>query len=151
MKGVSLFFFFCLIWSVGSIASPKKVVIIRHGEKPTDGAELSSVGCERAYQLPQFFGQWNDIAAIYAQQPTGIGSSVRPIQTVTPTAQSENLKINNSFHRDDYSNLVADILNNRSLNGKTVIISWEHAVIPKIAEGFGIQLTSVECGEIFVV
>jgi hypothetical protein len=141
MRSLALVCFFIWTWALGVRAAPAKIIIVRHGEKPADGNELSVKGCERAYMLPNFFKVWS-INAIYAQQPNGKNSSLRPIQTVTPTALTANLKINNSFHRDDYALMTNELLNNPSLNGKTVVVSWEHSVIPKIAESLGVHLTS---------
>lgn len=123
-------------------AFPSRVIIIRHAEKPPNGPEVSALGCERAYQLPNFFKQYSDIAAIYAQQPKGTNSSIRALETITPTAIVNNLKINNTYQRDSYTDLVHEILADSNLDQKTVVISWEHSVIPSIAAALGVRLST---------
>lgn len=142
MKNINILLIYFLLHAVVLHASPGRVIIIRHGEKPVSGNELSNTGCERAFLLPNFFSQWGDITAIYAQQPSSLGSSIRSIETVTPTSNFENIKINNSFQKDEHLKLVTNIMSDHGLDGKTVVISWEHSVISKIAEDFGVKLTS---------
>jgi len=142
MKDLFILACFILTFATRAQATPAKVIIIRHGEKPIEGNELSVQGCERAYLLPNFFKQWSQFAAIYAQQPNGKKSSLRPIQTVTPTALKYNLKINNSFRRDEYEKMTVDLLDNTNFDGKVIIVSWEHTLIPKIAEGLGVRLNA---------
>ncbi|MGZ3745273.1 MAG: histidine phosphatase family protein [Pseudobdellovibrionaceae bacterium] len=141
MKYLSSIIILTWFWSSLAVAVPAKVVLIRHGEKPSnEQPDLNSMGCERAYQLPIFFSKWSHIGAIYAQQPSDVGSSIRPIETLTPTALQLNLKINNTYHKDEIVNLASEILESPNLNGKVVIIAWEHKMIPEIAEHLGIQL-----------
>src|SRR4051812_27689212 len=124
------------------LAEPAEIVIIRHAEKPSQGNELSLAGRERAAALlPYFLGnpavlEFGRPVAIYAQSQKHATSSLRPIQTVQPLADSLHLKINESFQRDDYRNMVAEIKHERKYDGHTVLICWEHKVIPEIAKEF---------------
>jgi hypothetical protein len=124
------------------LAEPAEVVIIRHAEKPEEGNELSLAGRERAAALsPYLLGNPDVIkfgrpVAIYAQAQKHASSSVRSIQTVQPLADALHLKINHAFERDDYKNMVAEINREKKYDGHTVVICWEHKVIPEIAEEF---------------
>jgi hypothetical protein len=131
-----------LICANYSLAEPAEVVIIRHAEKPDEGNELSLAGRERAAALlPYFLGtpavlEFGRPVAIYAQSQKHATSSLRPIQTVQPLADSLHLKINDTFERDDYKKMVAEIKHERKYDGHTVLICWEHKVIPEIAKEF---------------
>lgn len=127
-------------------AKPAQVIIIRHGEKPEVGNQLNQRGCERAYALPMFFldnpivMQYGSPVAIYAMQAANEDSSIRPIQTIAPTAAAFGLMIQNKYTKLQYKALAEEILNEPSYAGKTVICSWEHKVIPLMAQAFGLSL-----------
>lgn len=130
-----------------SYATPAQVIIIRHGEKPADDApnanELNQLGCARANALPRFFiensiaNTFGPPAALFAQRPKKAGGSLRPIQTLVPTAIKFNLPILDPYVREDISSLTHEIMTASALNEKTVVISWEHKIIPDIAKAFG--------------
>lgn len=123
--------------------TPQQIILIRHGEKIDDSNPgLSPQGCERAFQLPLFFNSLSGkIAGIFAQQPNKSGGSLRPLETIAPTASALHQKINNSFKRDEIDGLAQEILNGQAYKGNTVIVAWEHSIIPKLAERLGITLT----------
>jgi hypothetical protein len=128
-----------------AFAMPAQVIITRHGEKPASGNELNIQGCERAYSLPNFFQPDNSAvwaygkpAAIYAMQPDSDDGSVRPIQTIAPTADRLGLTINDTYTRLQYQPIVAEIM--QGYDGQTVLISWEHKAIPGLAQAFGVTL-----------
>jgi hypothetical protein len=131
-----------------ALAAPAQIIIIRHGEKAPTGNELDQKGCQRAFALPSFFSPTNAAldfkdyppAAIYAMNPKGPGGSVRPMETITPTAAKLGLKIQNSFTRKQFSQL-RDAVMTSQYDGKTVILSWEHTVIPEIASTLGLTLS----------
>ncbi len=131
-----------LIFANCSLGKPAEVVIIRHAEKPDEGNELSLAGRERAAALlPYFLGnpailEFGRPVAIYAQAQKHATSSLRSIQTVRPLADALHLKINDSFERDDYKKMVAEIKHEGKYEGHTVVICWEHKVIPEIAKEF---------------
>jgi hypothetical protein len=60
------------------------------------------------------------------------------VETVIPTAKALNLPIHQNLMKDDTSALVQEITNAPEYNGKTVIICWEHKMIPIIASQFGL-------------
>jgi len=134
-----------LDFSGSSLAMPAQVVLIRHGEKPDVGNELNAQGFERANALPLFFQtnpvvtQFGPVAAIYAMAPGSSDGSLRPIETVTPTARALGLPVQSTLTKDQTSELVSEIEGNPSYDGKTVVICWEHKMIPVIASGFGLK------------
>jgi hypothetical protein len=131
-----------LIFANCLLAEPAEVVIIRHAEKPDVGNELSLAGRERAGALlPYFLGnpavlEFGRPVAIYAQAQKHATSSLRSIQTVEPLADALHLKINDAFESDDYKKMVAEIKRETRYDGHTVLICWEHKVIPEIAKEF---------------
>ena len=132
-----------LVLACQAMAQPAQVIIIRHAEKPSTGNELSLQGRERAAALvPYFLGtdellEFKTPVAIYAQAQKKETSSVRSIETVKPLADALHLKVNESFTRDEYKSMVEEILQKKEYEGRTVLICWEHKVIPDMAAEFG--------------
>lgn len=147
----NFYIFACVLTTVGiqlataevASAAPAQVIIIRHGEKPASGDNLSPRGYQRAQALVGFFEnnpavlQYGTPTAIYASDPGVKGTSHRMVETVTPLAESLGISIDSSFNKDDLTGLVNDILNNPNYDGKMVLICWEHTVIPEMASDFG--------------
>lgn len=59
--------------------------------------------------------------------------SVRPIETVTPTAVALGLSIDATFADADYANLAHDILAKHKYAGKVLLICWHHGKICELA------------------
>jgi broad specificity phosphatase PhoE len=142
MRSSALFLLPVFLFTNALLAEPAEIVIIRHAEKPSQGNELSLAGRERAAALlPYFLGNpevldFGRPVAIYAQSQKHTTSSLRPIQTVQPLADALHLKIKDAFDRDDYKKMVAEIKHESKYDGHTVLICWEHKVIPEIAKEF---------------
>lgn len=125
-------------------ATPKYVIIIRHGEKPgdpatddeADGTDLSTRGYERAGALapyvPATFGAPDFLFATQASK-----HSNRPVETITPLAQALKLDIDAKHADDDYQKVADDILGNAKYAGKQVLICWHHGKIPQLAAALG--------------
>jgi hypothetical protein len=134
-----------VLWAPGCYAHPAQVIIIRHAEKPEDGNELSLRGEERAAALVPYFLRTDELlkfktpVAIYAQKPKNSSSSLRPIETVKPLADALHLNVKDPFIRDDHEKMVEEVLHNPEYEGHTVLICWEHKVIPDIAEELGAE------------
>jgi hypothetical protein len=138
-------------------AAPAQVIIIRHGEKPDVGNELSTQGQERAQALPSFFEN-NEIAtrfglpvAVYAmgQKPNDPDDSLRAIETVAPLAQALGLTLNDEYTRQEIQPLVDTIMQTTDYDGKNVVICWEHTMIPEIAAAFGVNNPPQWPGNVF--
>ncbi|MCJ8211363.1 histidine phosphatase family protein [Mucilaginibacter sp. RS28] len=114
-----------------------KVIIIRHGEKPVDGDNLSCAGMNRALKLSavitQKFGK-PDFAYAPAPSTGKATKNVRMLQTLWPLAIKYNLNINTKYAVGQTSALAANLLKRTG----TVIVVWEHDNIPAIVTALGI-------------
>lgn len=115
-----------------------KVVMIRHGEKPETGDNLSCQGENRALQLPAvLYQKFNK--PDYTYVPTlGLGKATthaRMFQTVSPFAIQYNLTVDSKYKKDDYSKVAKNVLEKTG----TVLLVWEHKAIPHIAEHLGVN------------
>src|SRR2546423_1477606 len=128
-----------------TLAQPAEVILIRHAEKPPEGNHLSLQGRERAAALVPYVLETPELltfktpVAIYAQAPKKDTSSVRSIETVKPLADALKLPIKETYIRDDFRKMVAEVLAGREYEGHTVLICWEHKVIPEMAKEFGVE------------
>lgn len=119
-------------------ANNLKVVMIRHGEKPETGDNLSCQGENRALQLPAvLYQKFNK--PDYTYVPTlGLGKATthaRMFQTVSPFAIQYNLTVDSKYNKDDYSKVAKNVLEKTG----TVLMVWEHKAIPHIAEHLGVN------------
>lgn len=131
---------FCIFYSFSLFATPAEVLIIRHGEKPMVGNQLNTRGEERAHALaPYILDGYGTPVAIFAQRANDDDHSVRSIQTVTPLADEKKMIINTDYTHREYPAMVEEIKSNPKYTGKTVLICWEHHVIPKIAAALGVH------------
>lgn len=115
-----------------------KVVIIRHGEKPNDGDNLSCQGQNRALQLPTvLYNKFGRPDQVYVPS-LGLGPSTkhaRMFQTVSPFAIKYNLTVNSQFDEKDYQNVATEVLNKTG----TVLLVWEHSAIHHLAKKLGVK------------
>lgn len=115
-----------------------KVVIIRHGEKPKSGDNLSCQGFNRALQLPAvLFAKYGipDYTYIPSVSDGASTTHSRMFQTVTPFAVKYGLTLNSNFPEKDAGGVAADIKTKKG----TVLMVWEHSNIPAIAKALGIK------------
>jgi hypothetical protein len=117
-----------------------RVVIIRHGEKPTDkeAYNLSCKGMNRALQLPnvlyQKFGK-PDFVYVPSLTCDTFTDHARMFQTVSPFAIQYDLTINSKFGENAHKKLAEDILQKEG----TVLLVWEHSAIQHIARKLGVK------------
>ena len=122
----------------GSNDALRKVVIIRHGEKPDQGDNLNCQGLNRALKLVnvlhQKLGTPNDVyvPAINTGKST---STARMYQTIVPFAVKYNVNINSKYDVKDAENLV----NSVKKKSGTVLLVWEHKAVEDILKNFGIK------------
>lgn len=115
-----------------------KVVIIRHGEKPADGDNLSCQGQNRALQLASVLHQKINVPdfiyvpALKADKNT---AHSHMFQTVTPFAVKYNLTINSKYGGDDF----AEVTNSVFKKSGTVLMVWSHSEIPDLAKSLGLE------------
>ncbi len=119
-------------------AQPQRVIIIRHGEKPASGDNLSCPGLNRSLLLPAVLDKKiGAITAIFVPSLKNAHSTgnARMYQTVVPYAIRHNLAINSKYDVDDVAGLVSAI---RKQQG-TVLVVWEHRHIDNIAKALGVK------------
>ncbi|WP_226987426.1 hypothetical protein [Parachlamydia acanthamoebae] len=124
-------------------AIPNKVLLMRHAEKPLEGICLNLKGLERAAALiPYFQGrseiqQYGTPVVIFALKPGPENGSVRSIQTVAPLAHAMGIQLNTDFEDPQYPKMIEWIKTHPGFQDKTVLICWEHHVLPDMAKQFG--------------
>ena len=117
-----------------------QIVIIRHGEKPTESENLSAKGFERALALPEMLNNLLPQPPHFTYVPC-IGTDkeettrMRMVQTVLPYAVQHNLTVNSDYAPDEIKGLVKELRHHRG----TVLLMWEHHNIVKITEALGIK------------
>ncbi|MDB5270892.1 MAG: hypothetical protein JWP58_3932 [Hymenobacter sp.] len=120
-----------------------RIVIIRHGEKPAEGDNLSCAGLNRALALPAVLNRLMPTPPNLTFVPV-IGTNdkdttrVRMLQTVMPYAVQHNLTINSDFMVENTKAFARQL---RRLRG-TVLVVWEHNNIVDIANALGIENVS---------
>lgn len=128
--------------SIASLARSKpdhslRVVIIRHGEKPETGDNLSCQGQNRALQLPEvLFEKFNKPDLIYVPA-IGMGKSsthARMFETIVPFAVKYDRSINSEFQVNAYDQIADRVLGKTG----TVLMVWQHDAIPALAASLGV-------------
>jgi hypothetical protein len=124
------------------------ILILRHCEKEGPSVadnhgnqHCSYLGQERAHFLPSLFGvdKWPFPSLLYAlSDDRGGHVNDREIETLTPLANKLGLEINSQFRNnrdmtEDYFTQVSS----GNLCGQTTVVSWEHSVIPDLAQTLG--------------
>ncbi len=115
-----------------------KIVIIRHGEKPENGDNLSCQGESRALQLPAvLYQKFNkpDYTYVPSLELDKSTKHARMFQTVTPFAIKYNLTVNSKYDEKDYSTIAKKVLEKTG----TVLMVWEHSAIPPLAGELGVN------------
>ncbi len=146
-SGFVIFLFLYCIATVSSYSSfaqflpdsiPLRVVIIRHGEKPDSGFNLSCKGYNRSLALPKaltsLFGI-PDYVYVPIIRPGKSTNSVRMYQTVVPLAVKYDLVVNSKHAETDSAGIAIDILRKKG----TVLIVWNSKDIPPIVRNLGIK------------
>lgn len=123
-------------------AMPAQVIVLRHAEKANQGNSLSLKGRERAAALAPYLSETESLlkygppVAIYAVAASAGDSPLWSIETVRPLAEKLKLPLIDKYGRDNYKFMVEEIKNNPAYHAKTIVICWEHLVIPEIARAF---------------
>ena len=121
------------------------VLIIRHGEKPDTGRDLSPAGQERAEAYKDYFQKFTVDSkpltpdVIFAAKDTN--GSRRPRQTVEPFAKAAQLPIDTRFSSNQSAELAAAL--RATDQGKRILISWHHTDIPDLLRALGAKPKSL--------
>jgi hypothetical protein len=115
-----------------------KVVIIRHGEKPKDGDNLSCQGQNRALQLAAVLhAKLNSPDEIYVPSLKSDDATKhsRMFQTISPFAIKYNLPINSKYSADENEKITKSVFKKDGL----VLMVWEHSAIQALAVALGVD------------
>jgi hypothetical protein len=147
MRKISVYILITLLAAVGFIycsnsqstqSDLQRIIIIRHGEKPDQGDNLSCQGLNRALQLPavlnQKFGRPNAIFVPSLKMGKSTNAA-RMYQTIIPFAVKYNLDINTKYDVDDAQGVVEGIKKQQG----TVLLVWEHKAAGKILKALGLN------------
>lgn len=117
-------------------AGVQRVVIIRHGEKPDNGDNLSCKGFNRSLQLPAvLYAKYKVPDKIFVPS-MGNGKSanhVRMFETITPFAIKYNVNINSKYDVDNVKEMAAAIMKTNSY----ALVVWEHDKIDNLVKALG--------------
>lgn len=144
-----------------ALSMPAHILLIRHGEKPDSGDELSPRGWDRAKALPSLFERepyagFGAPAALFgmapksqdeiaAEPPANDGTknedegSVRAIQTLKYVSEKFGLKIIDKYKKGDEQALADQLRTDDKLNGKFVVVCWEHKALTDLAADLGVD------------
>ena len=136
----------------GTARGATKIMVIRHGEKPTNDERIQGVtvegerekeslsvrGWQRAGALAYFFAPSHGSLPhpslaqphfMYASKPTRREGSRRPMETLIPLAEKLGMRINTNYRKLDAQEMVEEAF----LVPGVVLICWQHEYIPQIA------------------
>lgn len=126
---------------------PKQVVILRHGEKPSDprNPDLSPIGVQRADMLARAISAlFPKPDFLFAAAPSR--NSNRPVETLTPLAMALTLPLHADIADSDFEVLVDDLLHDPIYSNKVAIVCWHHGNIPDLALALRVPESEIENG-----
>ena len=117
------------------------ILIIRHGEKPDSGYELSPEGKERAQAYVNYFKNFTvdskPIRLDYLFAGADTKTSSRPRLTITPLSKALGLNIDTRFQDTEFVEIAREIQTRP--HGKNILICWRHGEIPNLLSAFGVD------------
>ena len=115
------------------------VLIVRHGEKPDSGPDLSPEGQARAQAYVAYFQPFMLDGAPFRPDmlvaSADSRNSARERLTLTPLSQALKLPIDQRFADREVQNLVAAL--STESHGKSILIAWHHGQLAKLIKAFG--------------
>src|SRR5271165_6699779 len=103
---------------------PKRIVIVRHAEKPKSAEpHLALRGKMRATGLSKLLPKMVKPDYIFAS--TSTKHSDRPYETIRPTADKLGLDVSTKY-ADKETKKIAKDLEKKKFRGKTILICWHH-------------------------
>ncbi len=121
------------------------VLIIRHAEKPADGASLSPEGVARAQEYAHYFHPFtNDglrlqLDTLYAGADTA--DSARPRLTLEPLSRATGIPLDTRFATNEPDKLVRALRDGQ--HGTCVLIAWRHKKIAALLKAFGVDAATL--------
>ncbi|QGH61496.1 histidine phosphatase family protein [Serratia proteamaculans] len=120
-----------------SALAQETLIFVRHGEKPANNSgQLTCKGLNRALALPDvLLNRYGKPDFIFAAGPkeNKLGSSLRALSTIMPTAVRVGLPIGIQFHADDINGLQQELLSEQYQNSR-IFIAWEHKNLDKVVK-----------------
>jgi len=125
------------------------VLLIRHGEKPASGDDLSVPGQERAQAYIIYFQNYviqstssslsnsKPVKLNYLFATANSGKSDRPDLTITPLSEAIGIAIDAKHKDSDYKKVADDILQNSKYDNSNILICWHHGEILDLAKKLG--------------
>ncbi|HEY0321945.1 MAG TPA: hypothetical protein VGC66_13380 [Pyrinomonadaceae bacterium] len=123
------------------------VLMIRHGEKPTQGDGLAVPGQERAQAYVVYFqnyfigSQAVQFKYLFASEDSS--ASHRPLLTIEPLSKALGLKINDKHLDKDYQKVADNILQKPKYNNSDILICWHHGEILQLAQALGVDASKL--------
>lgn len=128
------------------MTGPRRVLIIRHAEKPADdqNIHLSRQGDYRASALFKLFGPGGRLAGLqYLIAADKSKHSNRSVETLEPLANRLDEDVDHHFEEDEYKDLAKRIKTGKKYQGSTVLICWHHGTIPALAKALGVKASNL--------
>lgn len=119
---------------------PRRILIIRHAEKPAPkdppDTGLTPRGVQRANALAMVISaRYPHIDYLFSSASTR--TSMREVLTLKPLARKLGLPIDSSYANTSYNQLAQSLLTDPRYAGKTILICWNHRQIPQFAQALG--------------
>ena len=117
------------------------IFIIRHAEKPKDGAGLTPAGEKRALAYADYFPSLRvnkqplKLEHLFATADSK--NSMRPRLTLEPLSRALNLPLDLRFEADDFKGLAEEVRSKD--HGKGMVICWHHGSIPELLKELGVN------------
>lgn len=116
---------------------PSNIILMRHGEKYGYHHHLNIDGIKRSELLINWlsnlkFENGKSIEYIYAIKPNVGKSSSKSSQTIQKFSTIFKIPINMNFEVYDLDGLINDIMSNKYISGKNILICWSHTCMQTI-------------------
>jgi hypothetical protein len=121
----------------GQTGATLRVILVRHGEKPKNGSNLTCEGLNRSLQLPEVLNKKFGKPDYLYIPSLSLGDSTkhaRMFETAIPLAVRYQLEITSRFEEKDFSAIAANVKEKKG----TVLMVWEHKAIKDIAAALGV-------------
>lgn len=118
------------LFCTGLFATPKQVIVIRHGEKPAIGKDLNEQGRKRAKEMPRIFKERRSPDVLFAFKSKGN----RGKETLSYLASKLDKKVQEPFSAEQVHEMAKLVLEDPQFDGKVVLICWEHKNIKPLIE-----------------
>ena len=140
---IAAFILITSFYGCANAQSNLKIVIVRHGEKPDNGENLSCTGLNRSLKLPAVLtAKFGKPAYLFVPSlgMSKVTTHSRMYQTATPMAVKYNLSINTNYGVKDSKEMGKDL---EKLHG-TVLVVWEHNSIMKLVKGLDVDTSNLD-------